>query len=363
MDLRLYRSNLSYAGLTLHTSSSGPVSGLDTLYLVIDDGLHQALGEVRLNCAYLNGYEPEYLIERARWGIRSFDWEASADILRESVQASGLPAPVRMLIDIALWDLQAKRTGLPLAHLLSGETPELSYPTNQTLFLSTDAAFDTQVATYVSRGFRDLKLRVGQNIEDDCARHARIRAAYGTDVKLAADANGAWTQFEAQLRLDVLAPFGLAYMEQPIPPGDWDALTRLAVSSPMPLMLDESLATQADVKELITRRDATSGKLQGHLKLIKLGGLTPALTAARELKAANIPFMIGQMNESAVATAAALHLAVAVRPLHAELYGADGIVDDPAEGLTYAGGRVAVRHAPGLGLDFRAPSAPICLGE
>ena len=73
--------------------------------------------------------------------------------------------------------------------------------------------------------------------------------------------------------------------------------------------------------------------------------------------------MIGQMNESAVATAAALHLAVATRPLHAELYGADGLVDDPAEGLAYAGGQVAVREAPGLGLTFRARSAPISLGE
>ncbi|MDF1779437.1 MAG: mandelate racemase/muconate lactonizing enzyme family protein [Rhizobiaceae bacterium] len=367
MELRLYRNNLCYSGLTVHTSSSGPIGGLDTLHLVIDDGFHQAFGEVRINCAYLNGYEPEYLLERVRWGMRAFDWQAPTDELRASVQASGLPAPVRMLFDIALWDLHAKRVGLPLAHLLShslsGETHELSYPTNQTLFLSTDAAFDDQVANYVSRGFRDLKLRVGQDIAEDCARHARIRAVYGTDVKLAADANGAWALADAQLRLAALAPFDLAYVEQPIAPGDWDALTRLAVSAPMPLMLDESLATPADLNALIARCDTASGKLQGHLKLIKLGGLTPALAAVRQLQAAKIPFMIGQMNESAVATSAALHLAVAVRPLHAELYGADGLLDDPAEGLTYSGGRVAVRHAPGLGVDFRAPSAPICLGE
>ncbi|MDX3929871.1 MAG: mandelate racemase/muconate lactonizing enzyme family protein [Shinella sp.] len=363
MELRLYRSMLTYADLTVHTASSGPVGGLDTLHLELADGQHRAVGEVRINCAYLNGYEPDYLLERVRRAIGDFDWEASPEALRADVAASKLPAPVRMLFDIALWDLSARRAGLPLAHLLAGEVRPLSHATNQTLFLSGDEAFDLQVARYVSRGFRDLKLRVGQDIEADRARHARIRAAYGEGVKLAADANGAWTAADAPARLEALAPYGLAYVEQPIPAGDWNAMTQLAASAPMPVMLDESLAAGADVEALIARREAAAGRLQGHLKLIKLGGLTPVLAAARALGNAGISFMIGQMNEGAVATAAALHLAVATRPLHAELYGADGLVNDPAEGLTYADGLVAVREAPGLGLNFRALSAPISLGE
>lgn len=363
MRIHLYRSLLTYAGLTVHTASSGPVPGLDTLYLELDDGRHRGIGEVRINCTYLNGYEPEDLLRRTRAAIGGFDWQASPDAVRAAVAASPLPAPVRMLFDIALWDLDARRAGLPLAHLLAGEARTLSHPTNQTLFLSTDEAFDRQVAFYLSRGFRDLKLRVGQDIEADCARHARIRAAHGETVKLAADANGAWTAAEAPERLAALSRFGLAYVEQPIAAGDWDAMTRLAAGAPMPVMLDESLASGADVETLVARAPSAAGRLQGHLKLIKLGGLTPALAAARSLAAAGIPFMIGQMNEGGVATAAALHLAVATRPLHAELYGADGLVNDPAEGLTYADGKVAVRDEPGLGLNFRAPSAPLSLGE
>jgi L-alanine-DL-glutamate epimerase-like enolase superfamily enzyme len=363
MEARLYRSMLTYAGLTVHTASSGPVAGLDALYLELDDGRHRAIGETRINCRYLNGYEPDYLLEQARVGVAAFDWSARPEDLRAGIQASGLPAPVKMLFDIALWDLSARRAGLPLAHLLADEARTLTHATNQTLFLSAQDDFDAQVAGYLSRGFRDLKLRVGADIEADRARHARLRAAYGATVKLAADANGAWAPQEASSRLAALAEYGLAYIEQPIAAGNWEALTLLAKSAPMPVMLDESLATTADVQELIRRRDAAGGRLQGHLKLLKLGGVTPALAAARALAAAGVPFMIGQMNEGGVATAAALHLAVATRPLHAELYGADGIVNDPAQGLAYAEGRVAVRDAPGLGLDFRAPSAPISLGE
>ncbi len=62
--------------------------------------------------------------------------------------------------------------------------------------------------------------------------------------------------------------------------------------------------------------------------------------------------MIGQMNEGTIPTAAAGHVAAAVRPAFAELYGADGLVDDPAAGLAYADGRLILADAPGLGVSF-----------
>lgn len=354
---------LMYSGLTLHTAASGPVSGLDTLHLELDDGLNRAVGEVRINCAYLNGYEPGCLLDQARQGLLSFDWDASPEELRAGIQVSGLPPPVCMLFDVALWDLSAKRAGVPLAHLLGGRMRPITHATNQTLFLSSEAAFDERLAGYVMRGFNDLKLRVGHDIKADCERHARARRLYGNRIKLAADANGAWSRADAPARLAALVPFQLSYVEQPIAAGDWEAMIELAAIAPMPVMLDESLTTVDDVEEFVRRSRGLQGRLQAHLKLIKLGGLTPALAAAQLLGDAGVPFMIGQMNESAVATAAALHLAVAVQPLHAELYGADGLIDDPAEGLTYANGHVAAPDAAGLGLNFRAPSAPIFSGE
>ncbi|MFE3837230.1 mandelate racemase/muconate lactonizing enzyme family protein [Pseudogemmobacter sonorensis] len=359
----LYRKMLTYAGLTVHTASSGPVAGLDSLYVEIADGDLLAQGETRLNCAYLNGYSTETLLAAARALRDGLDWSRAPEELRARVAASAAPAPVRMAYDIALWDLSAKRAGLPLAHLLADEARALSWATNQTLFLSSEAQFDAQVAAYVRRGFRDLKVRVGKDIAADCARIARLRDRYGDGVTLAADANGAWEPDEAAANLARLAPFDLAYLEQPIPPGDWPALVRLAGAAPMPLMLDESMAALSDVEALVRHAPAAGGRLCGHLKLLKLGGLTPALEAVRALDAGGIPCMIGQMNEGGLATAAALHLAVAARPAFAELYGADGLTNDPAEGLTYAEGRVSLPARPGLGLTFRAPSAPISQGE
>jgi L-alanine-DL-glutamate epimerase-like enolase superfamily enzyme len=68
--------------------------------------------------------------------------------------------------------------------------------------------------------------------------------------------------------------------------------------------------------------------------------------------------MIGQMNEGGLATAAAAHLALATRPVAAELYGADGLIDDPAQGLTYTAGQIVLPDAPGLGLPFDTRRAP-----
>ncbi|MGH6954577.1 MAG: enolase C-terminal domain-like protein, partial [Alphaproteobacteria bacterium] len=79
-------------------------------------------------------------------------------------------------------------------------------------------------------------------------------------------------------------------------------------------------------------------------------GIAPALEAARLVADAGLGVMVGQMNEGRLATAAAAHLAMAARPRYAELYGADGLVDDPAEGLAYDGGAVRLAHAPGVGV-------------
>lgn len=365
MRASLHRAMLAYGGgLVLHTASSGRIDGLDALYLRLDGGDVVATGEVRLNIAYLNGLAAEAVLAEAVAVIGGLDWSADPAALLAAPPAalSGASAPVRTLADCALHDLVAKRAGRTVAALLADELPDgdaaglsgagaIAWPSNQTLFVSTDSVFMARAESYVARGFRDLKVRIGAgDIADDIRRIALLRERFGDGIKLAADANGAWDLAAAFAHLDALAPFGLAYVEQPVAPGDWQGLALLAAESPVPVMLDESVKGLDDVARIA---DAGGG-LMAHLKLVKLGGLAPALQAVRLLKAAGVPFMIGQMNEGGLATAAALHLAAASRPDFAELYGADGLADDPAAGLAYAEGRVAVPPRPGLGLSFDA---------
>ena len=92
--------------------------------------------------------------------------------------------------------------------------------------------------------------------------------------------------------------------------------------------------------------------VQVHLKLVKMGGCTDLMAAAALLHEHGIKFMIGQMNEGGAATAAAVHCVMAARPHFAELYGADGLIDDPVSGVHYRDGRVEIPNAPGLGVSL-----------
>ncbi|MBB94909.1 MAG: mandelate racemase [Rhodobacteraceae bacterium] len=359
MAYRFHRASLHYEGLTLHTASSGAVPGLDALYLALGpESTPEAVAEVRLNCAYLNGYDPEDLVAEAQAFAAVLDWTKAPAALRAVVADSAARAPVRALFDCALWDLEARRAGVPLAHLIAGKPVPLARGSNQTLFLSSDEDLVARADAYVARGFRDLKVRFGPEFGADLRRLTLLRDRFGPDLTLAIDANGSWSVDDAAGRLAALGPLALKYVEQPIPPGDWPALIRLAKAAPMPLMLDESMADDDDVTRTIEGFEAAGRKLWAHLKLIKTGGITPALQAVRRLEAAGVPFMIGQMNEGGLATAAAAHLALATTPVAAELYGADGLTDDPAPGLIYEDGRITVPAAPGLGLTFDKRRAP-----
>lgn len=352
LRVSLHSADLHYGnGLVLHTASSGSIPHLTEIYLRLDDGETIGIGEVRANIAYLNGFAEATVLERAAGAVGEVDWTRDPVDLIATVAEWGAPliAPLRALIDCALHDFVARRDHLTVAAWLGAAEQKVMRETNQTLFWSSFEEFLAQAQAYVDRGYRDLKVRVAAaDFAEDLRRIAVLRARFGTQVKIAADANGRWSATEALEKLDALAVYGLTYVEQPVPPGDWGAIDCLADRSPLPVMLDESVATQDD----IARMCAYGGRILAHLKLVKLGGIAPTVAAARRLSDAGVPFMIGQMNEGAAATAAALHVACATSPAFAELYGADGLIDDPVSGILYTAGTVHTGHAAGLGVAF-----------
>ncbi len=354
LRVSLHSADLHYgSGLVLHTASSGSIPHLTEIYLRLDDGETIGIGEVRANIAYLNGFNAGTVVECATRAVGEVDWTRDPVDLIATMADWGAPliAPVRALIDCALHDFVARREHLTAAAWLGAGAGKVMWETNQTLFWSSFADFLAQAQTYVDRGFKDLKVRVAAaDFAEDLRRIAALRARFGAQVKIAADANGRWSATGALEKLNALAVYDLAYVEQPVPPGDWAAVDRLADRSPLPVMLDESVATLDDVARIC----AYGGRVLAHLKLVKLGGIAPTMAAARRLTDAGIPFMIGQMNEGAAATAAALHVACATSPAFAELYGADGLIDDPVSGVSYTAGTAHADYASGLGVAFDA---------
>ncbi len=160
----LLRVSLSYAdGLVLHTASSGAVPALDELRLVVEqDGALAALGATRVNIEYLSGIPAEQLVAACVAAAGCIDWSGAWADLPGRLDAAlpGLPAPARMLFEMAAADGAAREAGCSLAVFLGGADVE-RVPSNQTLFRCDDAVLLQRAEAYAARGFWDLKLRVG----------------------------------------------------------------------------------------------------------------------------------------------------------------------------------------------------------
>lgn len=339
----------------MQTAVSGRVDALREVYLSLDYGDVVGRAEARTNIAYLTGIDEAALERRIETGLAGLALSASpeADRARLDDILPDAPPALRLLVENALLDAAARRAGASVATVLAGAPAPLASRTNQTLFLAPDDVTLARAEAYAARGFLDLKLRMGAGAPADDLRRARaLRDRLGARLALSVDANGRWDRETARRMADALFEIGADYVEQPLPADDLDGLAALARGCRLGIMLDESVGTLACVARAL---DIHGGFLV-HLKLAKLGGLDRLMAAARLAESRGAGVMVGQMNEGALATAAALAAAAAIRPAHAELYGADGLVDDPFEGLRYGEGRVEAGGPTGFGVEPRAGS-------
>ena len=122
-----------------------------------------------------------------------------------------LPAALAA-VDVALWDLAARREGRPLAELLC-EQPARSVPVNATVTAEDRAGAAEQAAAAARAGFGVVKVKVG--VGDDAGRLAAVRAAVGPSVGLRVDANGAWSVPQAVAAIGSLEAVGLELVEEP----------------------------------------------------------------------------------------------------------------------------------------------------
>ena len=120
----------------------------------------------------------------------------------------------------------------------------------------------------LAAGHRTLKVKVGWDPAEDARRVGRVQAAVAGRAVLRVDANQAWGPEQAHAFVEAVDPAGIELFEQPFPPAAWDAMAALARISPLPLMLDESIESEADLERAIELRCADVVKF----KLAKAGG-------------------------------------------------------------------------------------------
>lgn len=280
------------------------------------------------------------LEERAAW-LGGRDLVAYRHLLDEAGEALGKQRATLCALDLAVHDWVGKRWGLPL-HRLLGLSPGRLPPTSFTIGIDTVEAMLAKVDE--ARGYPILKIKLGT--ADDLGIVRALRAKTGAVLRV--DANCAWTVQEAIEKSRELKALGVEFLEQPLPPEALEGMEEVCARSAIPVFADESSVVPEDVPAL-------RGKFHGiNIKLVKCGGIRPALRMIELARTLGLRIMIGCMIESSLACTAAAQIGALVD--HLDIDGCLLIGNDPFEGARYSGGDVRLPEGPGLGVSYRSPT-------
>jgi L-Ala-D/L-Glu epimerase len=258
------------------------------------------------------------------------------EVEQELDRAIRFNGAAKSAVSAALHDLAAKRLGVPLWKMW-GLDPARAPRSSFTIGIGDSADIARKVAE--ADEYPILKVKLGSSHDEEILQVVRDAAP---DKVLRVDANAAWTTKQALRMIDVLVRHRVEFVEQPLAAHDIDGLRFVRERSPLPIVADESCVTSADIPRLVGAVDGIN------IKLAKCGGLREALRMIAAARTHGLLVMCGCMIETSLGITAAAHLA----PLldYADLDGAALVANDPFIGASIAGGRIALRDAPGLGV-------------
>lgn len=338
-------------------ASSGLIERLEEVVVKVettDGGVGWA--EVRGNAAYVTGDDRGRIVASlvgilcpALIAGRAIA-PATAGHVMDGIVAGNNAA--KCALEVALHDALARTLGAPLYRLLGAAERE-GVMVHGTLPFSPPDEAARAARSYLDRGIRKIKVRVGMpQLDADLARLDAVRTALaehpaGGAAQLAVDANQGWGVKQAVRALRRFEPFDLAWAEQPVAGRDLAGLKEVRDSSPIPILADESCGTLDELRRIIELRAADAV----HLKLVKAGGIRTLMAMTVLAEAAGLPYLLGQMDEGSLATAAALACAAAAAPLSCELWGFQRIEVQPFSALVMQDGQVNLPKGAGLGID------------
>jgi L-alanine-DL-glutamate epimerase-like enolase superfamily enzyme len=244
-------------------------------------------------------------------------------------------------IDIALYDLMGKQSGMPLYGIL-GLDPRDTPSTSYTIGIDSPDIIEKKVGE--AREFPVLKVKMG--LDNDYEIMEQVRRL--TDRKVRIDANEGWTRDEAMEKIKWLETQNVEFIEQPLPVACLDDTRWLAERVQMPLFADESIEDVRDIPRL-------GGAFGGiNIKLMKCGGITEALRLIEAARDCGLEIMLGCTIESSIGITAAAQISPLVD--HADLDGNILIGNDPATGVVTDGGNLVLPAGPGIGVELREGS-------
>ncbi len=245
-------------------------------------------------------------------------------------------------LDMALWDLKAKRAGQPLWRLLGGYDPRVPcYAGGIDLHLSASELIE-QTHQNMAHGHRAIKMKVGRDIlREDVEKMAAMRDAFGPDMPLMADANMKYSVDGAIRAARAFREFDLVWFEEPIPPDDPAGHRRILTEGGIPIASGENLRSLWDFRTAIE-----GGVTFPEPDVTNCGGVTPFMKIARLAEAFHLPVTSHGAHDITVQLLAACPNR---SYLEAHGFGLEHYVETP---LQITDGHAVAPNRPGHGVVF-----------
>ncbi|NLE04306.1 MAG: dipeptide epimerase [Crenarchaeota archaeon] len=254
-------------------------------------------------------------------------------------------------INMAAYDILGKKAEMPLYRILGGFRQKIE--TSVTIGINSTEFMTQKAKEIVKAGFKSLKIKCGIKLDDDVKNILAIKESVGSNVKLRLDANEGYSVEDALRVIEILDEKGvdIEILEQPTKASFLYSLKDVKTKCPVPIMADETALSLTDNVKLVKLEIADII----NIKLMKIGGITNAMKANTIAEVADVPIMVGCMNESMAAMAAGVHFACAFKNIqYADL---DSVLDFKKDvvkgGARYEEGYVIPSEDPGLGIEVQ----------
>jgi len=309
----------------------------DTLIVKLQDGAFFGLGESTTNPFYgMTITNMSKCLEDFRPVVEKNEWETPEELWtlgKENFKANPF---AQCALDMAAWDIYAKKCGKKLYELLKLNPAEIP-TTNFTIGIDT---VDKMVAKMKEVDWPIYKIKLGT--ADDLAIIRELRKHTAAIFRI--DANCAWSADQAIEYSGELLKLGVEFMEQPLGKDDLEGMKEVFKYSKLPVIADESCIVESDVQKC-------HGLFHGiNVKLVKAGGITPGMRMIHEAKKLGMKTMVGCMTESSVGISAIAHIA----PLldYVDMDGAMLLAKDPARGVVITPEEVIFPAGNGIGAEM-----------
>lgn len=246
-------------------------------------------------------------------------------------------------LDIALWDLKAKKAKLQLNDLLG--IPKPTTPTSITVGINPPEIVKERVELILNnQQVKAIKIKLGSpnGIEYDKEIYSQVfESTKSSNILIRVDANGGWALDDAKEMIKWLSDRRAEYIEQPLAEGNEDQLKFLFKGRNLPIFVDESLRFSEDVPRVANFVDGIN------LKLMKCGGITEALRILNTARAFGLKTMIGCMSESSVSISAGASLTGIID--YVDLDSHYNLSPDPSSGAKMVNGITMTNNSNGHG--------------